>query len=144
MAGINLLVDGPFNTSTNGEVFQAAVFDARGLFIKNDTNWQAIPAFGPQNPSSFYSLRLSLFAGWISNLISAPIDFPPELLTSSTVEGPYAVDSTAIPNTSQQQFNIPTPAALTFYRLRDDQQNWIINATKGPSNSLILHYHADP
>ena len=60
------------------------------------------------------------------------------------MEGPYAVDSTAIPNTSEQQVKISTPADPTFFRLRDDQQNWIIHANTGPSNSLILHYHADP
>ena len=39
LVGINDLVDGPFNTSTNGSGFQAAVFDARGLFLKTDTGW---------------------------------------------------------------------------------------------------------
>ncbi len=144
LAGINILVDGPFNTSTNGGGFQAAVFDARGLFVKNDTNWQALAAFGPEIPASFYCLRLSLFSGWISNIISAPIDLPPELLKSAAVEGPYTVDSTALPNTSQQQFAIPFPVSPTFYRLSDDQQTWVINASAGSSNTLILRYHADP
>lgn len=142
LAGINALVDGPFNTSTNGSGFQGAVFDARGLFLKTDTGWEALPTFGPENPASFYGLRLSLFKNWITGVTDSPLVLPPELLRASAPEGPYTVDSTIIPDTSQQNFVISLPSLASFFRIRDDQSTWTLSASVATNNTLVLHYYA--
>ena len=60
LAGINLAVDGPFSTSSNGaNPFNAAMFDTTGLF-----------AGGPApNPSAFYSTEIAARKGFIESVV---------------------------------------------------------------------------
>jgi hypothetical protein len=61
LAGINLAVDGPFSTSSNGaNPFNAAMFDTTGLFAQG----------GPApNPSAFYSTEIAVRKGFIESVV---------------------------------------------------------------------------
>ncbi len=66
LAGINLAVDGPFSTSSNGaNAFDAAMFDTTGLFVDGGSGtWVAAP-----NPSAFYSTEIAAHKGFIESVI---------------------------------------------------------------------------
>src|SRR6202011_1962017 len=66
LAGINLAVDGPFSTSSNGaNAFDAAMFDTTGLFARDDQgNWVASP-----NPSAFYATEIAAHRGFIQSVV---------------------------------------------------------------------------
>lgn len=71
LAGINLGVDGPFSFDSAGSnAFQAAMFDLRGLYVSDGTNWVLIPTNSPaEEPGSFYCTRVSAQLGWLHNII---------------------------------------------------------------------------
>jgi hypothetical protein len=61
LAGINLAVDGPFSTTSNGtNPFDAAMFDTTGLFVDG----VAAP-----NPSAFYATEIAAHRGFIESVI---------------------------------------------------------------------------
>jgi hypothetical protein len=61
LAGINLAVDGPFSTSSNGmNSFNAAMFDTTGLFEGG--------SHAP-NPSTFYSTEIAAHKGFIESVV---------------------------------------------------------------------------
>ena len=66
LAGINLAVDGPFSTMSNGtNPFDAAMFDTTGLFAQdNQGSWVAAP-----NPSAFYATEIAAHRGFIESVI---------------------------------------------------------------------------
>lgn len=72
LAGIASLVDGQFNTTNTGAGFNAAIFDARGLYLGNSSNWQLISAAVPV-PSGFYATRVSVRAAWIDGVLATPL-----------------------------------------------------------------------
>ncbi len=72
VAGIASLVDGQFNTTNAGSGFNAAIFDARGLYLGNSSNWQLISAAVPV-PSGFYATRVSVRAAWIDGVLATPL-----------------------------------------------------------------------
>jgi hypothetical protein len=66
LAGINLGVDGPFSTSSNGAIqFNAAMFDTTGLFARDDFgNWVSAP-----NPSAFYATEIAAHRSFIESVV---------------------------------------------------------------------------
>jgi hypothetical protein len=66
LAGINLAVDGPFSTSSNGaNAFDAAMFDTTGLFVDGGGgNWVAAP-----NPSAFYATEIAAHRQFIESTV---------------------------------------------------------------------------
>ena len=66
LAGINLAVDGPFSTSSNGaNAFDAAMFDTSGLFVDGGGgNWVAAP-----NPSAFYATEVAAHRQFIESTV---------------------------------------------------------------------------
>lgn len=72
LAGIASLVDGQFNTTNSGAGFNAAIFDSRGLYLGNSSNWQYISSALPV-PSGFYATRVSVKASWIDTVLAAPL-----------------------------------------------------------------------
>ncbi len=66
LAGINLAADGPFSASSNGtNPFNAALFDATGLFAPDDFgNWVSAP-----NPSAFYATEIAAHRGFIESVV---------------------------------------------------------------------------
>jgi hypothetical protein len=80
LAGIAAAVDGPFNTTDTGGGFDAAIFDARGLYIWNsDTQeWQQIPNGPEPEATGFYATQVSVRASWIQSVIpSEPVGDAP-------------------------------------------------------------------
>ena len=72
LAGVNYAVDGPFNTTTSGDGFEAAIFDARGLYVAEGTNWTLIPEVHAKVPTGFYATRISSRTNWINSVIQQP------------------------------------------------------------------------
>lgn len=70
LAGIHYGVDGPFSNAVDGTMFEAALLDRGGLFQLNGTNWTFITNTGADNPSGFYSTRVSSHIAWINSVIS--------------------------------------------------------------------------
>jgi hypothetical protein len=69
LAGIAAAVDGPFNTTDSGSGFDAAIFDASGLYEKDDNgDWVPIPGSGPI-PTGFYATRVSVHTAWIDSIV---------------------------------------------------------------------------
>jgi hypothetical protein len=66
LAGINIAADGPFSASSNGtKPFNAALFDATGLFAPDDFgNWVSAP-----NPSAFYATETAAHRGFIESVV---------------------------------------------------------------------------
>lgn len=69
LAGINFAVDGYFNTTNTGSGFNAAIFDAGGLYVGSSGNWTYIPDQQDDIPSSFYATRISQNLSWINSVI---------------------------------------------------------------------------
>jgi hypothetical protein len=75
LAGINYSVDGQFSlTGVNGSGFNAAIFDARGLYFGSDGNWQLINGANPVE-SSFYATSISDNLTFLDGLIT-PVPEP--------------------------------------------------------------------
>jgi hypothetical protein len=71
LAGVAAAVDGPFNTTNSGSGFDAALFDASGLYFDDDGTWVLVPGPGPV-PSGFYATRVSVRASWIDSIAPQP------------------------------------------------------------------------
>jgi len=68
LAGIGAAVDGPFNTTSTGSGFDAALFDARGLYVLDGSTWELVT--GPNAvPSGFYASQVSVRAAWIDSIV---------------------------------------------------------------------------
>lgn len=68
LAGIAAAVDGPFNTTKTGGGFNAAIFDASGLYASDNGVWVLIPDMGDV-PTGFYATRVSVRAAWIDSIV---------------------------------------------------------------------------
>jgi hypothetical protein len=73
LAGIAAAVDGPFSTTDSGDGFEAALFDARGLYYGGSGDWQLITGSEPV-PTGFYATRVSARTAWIDSIV--PPDCP--------------------------------------------------------------------
>lgn len=67
LAGIHYSVDGKFNTTNTGAGFDAAIYDAYGLYYGAGTNWTLITN---HVASGFYSSRVSAHYAWLTNTIA--------------------------------------------------------------------------
>ena len=63
-------MDGPFSNAVDETTFQAALMDRGGLYEQEGTNWMFFSNMGPDNPSGFYSTRISSHIGWINSVIN--------------------------------------------------------------------------
>ncbi len=84
LAGVGAAVDGPFNTTTSGSGFNAALFDARGLYILEGSAWILISGSSAV-PSGFYATQVSVRAAWIDTIV------PPNPIPGDTpaLPGPF-------------------------------------------------------
>jgi PKD repeat protein len=71
LAGIQYAVDGPFSNAVDGTMFEAALLDRGGLFEANGTNWTFISNTAQDNPSGFFSTRVSSHIAWINSVINS-------------------------------------------------------------------------
>lgn len=75
LAGINYAVDGQwdFDGLANGDGFNASLFDAGGLYVGSDSSgWTPVPDQILDDPSSFYSTRISAYASQIQAITGVP------------------------------------------------------------------------
>ncbi len=73
LAGINFGVDAFFNfTGTNGNGFNASIFDARGLYFGNDIDGWTLISGASNQPGSSYSTRISSNVAWINTVVPEP------------------------------------------------------------------------
>ena len=70
LAGIHYAVDGPFSNAVNGTTFDAALLDRGGLYQSSGATFTFIPNTAQDNPSGFYSTRVSSHISWINGIIS--------------------------------------------------------------------------
>jgi hypothetical protein len=80
LAGINYGVDGPFanvpdpddnSPDPNKHTFNAALYDARGLYYQNGPTWELISDPNPV-PTAFYPTRISTKLAWICSVVASP------------------------------------------------------------------------
>jgi hypothetical protein len=143
LAGINYAVDGPYNTSTNGSGFNAAIFDEGGLYVNGTTGWSQVTDFPPNQPTpgSFYSTRVSAHVAWIDGIINgaAPNDSAPVLQSASSVTGTYGDEAGASVDDVANTITIALPAGSRFYRLRACGP-LTINSIQVQGGNLVLGY----
>jgi hypothetical protein len=91
LAGIAAAVDGPFYTTIGGSGFDAALFDARGLYyIDGNGDWDLISGRSPV-PSGFYATQVSVRAAWIDSIVQAQDNSTSEPLFSGAQTALFAV-----------------------------------------------------
>jgi hypothetical protein len=118
LAGINYGVDGPYNTSTNGPGFQAAVVDERGLYKGGEGHWRALPGYPVNVPGAFYATRISFRLNWINSVLAQPDTIVPPLLQSAVkVSGPFQSQSVVKVDEPARTMTVPQPAGVRFYRI---------------------------
>jgi len=73
LAGINYGVDAEFSlTGAEGSGFNAAIFDAGGLYYGYGALWEYIADQPADIPSSFYATRISANLDWINSAVPEP------------------------------------------------------------------------
>jgi len=68
LAGVAAAVDAYFSTTNIGAGFNAAIFDARGLYYGSSGSWNLVGGTSPV-PSGFYATRISVRAAWIDGVV---------------------------------------------------------------------------
>jgi hypothetical protein len=118
LAGINYSVDGPYNTTTTGTGFNAAIFDEGGLYHAGaGGTWLLTPDLPTDQSGSFYATRIKARLTWIQGVLALPLT--PTLVASTNVAGPFkpVTGATIDINTKTIQF---TPESGThFYQIEN-------------------------
>ncbi len=121
LAGINYAVDGPYRTTAEGPGFDAAIFDAGGLFQADDNGgWTLTPVLPFDQPGAFYATRVSARIEWIRGVLQQIMvqGDPPVLQSSSDMAGPFADRLDAEIDPDNKWVTFPQPMGSQFYRLR--------------------------
>ncbi|HEY3594258.1 MAG TPA: hypothetical protein VGL13_10290 [Polyangiaceae bacterium] len=120
LAGIHYAVDGPFYPDTSGNGgFNAALFDARGLYSSDGANpptYTLIAGDAPV-PSGFYPTRISSKLGWIYSVTDPSGDLDgdglPNLLEYGLHTQPLTPDAARLPQVAREG----TDLTLTYTRV---------------------------
>jgi hypothetical protein len=81
LAGINYAVDDVYTMPDTGSSLVAAIFDARGYYAYDGTNFTVITGDAPV-PTGFYGSRISSELAWIGSVIATPqVGFEANFLT---------------------------------------------------------------
>jgi PKD repeat protein len=96
LAGIHHGVDGPFSTDgTTNTQFDAALLDIGGLYVEGVTNWIFVSQQSSDQPSSFYSTRVSANLSWINGVINAASPVAPVAsFSANATNGPWPLTVT--------------------------------------------------
>jgi len=140
LAGINLSVDGPFNTTDSGAGFYAALFDTGGLYESSGANWVLVPTRPWSQPAASYATRVSARLAWIRGIISAHGGGSAPILEAATApKGPYAPAAGAAVGVESRTVTVPLPARNQFYRLSHCRSLRITRVAE-EGGSLMLGY----
>jgi hypothetical protein len=72
LAGVAAAADGPFSRTGADGGFQAAIFDGRGLYSRdNEGHWRKIEG-ADRVPTGFYATRVSTRVAWIDSVLREP------------------------------------------------------------------------
>jgi hypothetical protein len=141
LAGINYAVDGPFNTSTVGAGFEAAIFDQGGLYTGGEGNWKQTPDLLVNVPSKFYATRVSDHAAWINGVLAGPLpaDPAPVVWAATSVLGPFSPMAGATVDTGAATITVPVSSGPLFVRLRGCVALTIFD-TRLDGTNLVMRY----
>jgi len=149
LAGINYAVDGPYYTDgSGGGAFNAALFDARGFWIQNDTpppDYVQIMDANPL-PSGFYATRISSKLGWIYSVIdptgNVARDGIPNLLKYALDLNPLASATASLPKAACDGTSLSLTytkvLAATDITYTVEQSTDLINWTTANSQDTVL------
>lgn len=123
LAGINYAVDGPFNTTNQGAGFNAALFDAGGMFVTNSVTggWDELPESPLDLPSAAYATRISSRLDWINSIIAqhALESLVPVLESTENLGVEFAEHQGHAVDEPNRQIRLAAPAGNNlFLRLR--------------------------
>ena len=119
LAGVNLAVAGPYNTSNLGSGFQAAIYDERNLWTGGEGKWRRTGNAGVPKPGAFFVTSISGSLSWIGSVISESIPgAPPTVESSSELTGDFAYETGAEVDSDARRIALDLPASARFYRLR--------------------------
>jgi hypothetical protein len=76
LAGINYGVEAEFRSTAGGPTFLAAIFDAGGLYADTGSGFALMDDAAGDLEASFYSTRVSSYAGWIQDITEVPEPSP--------------------------------------------------------------------
>ena len=139
LAGIAYASDGVYNTAPEGGGFEAALFNAAGLYEQNGDQWTLLPpGMLRPRPGAFYATRISSSAAWIESVISNPANTAAELMLQSAPEpgGPYA-DEPGATLAGENTFIAPRSVETAYYRLRNCQATHIQSIVLNGNNVAI-------
>jgi hypothetical protein len=119
LAGLNLSVDSPFNTTDQGAGFNAAIFDMGGLYQRSESDWLFVPEEPWRQPAAWYATRISARLTWIRGIIAgySGAETLPTLEAAAAPQGPYAPVAGATVSLASQTVTVPLPMLNQFYRL---------------------------
>jgi hypothetical protein len=139
LAGINLGVDGPYNTSNTGQGFFATIFDEGGLYKWTQNNWVLTPELPSSQAGAFYATQISGRLQWIQSVISQPVIEPdPALEWSPGLNMNFSDDTDARFDATNMLFRTPVPPEMRFFRIRGVEQMQITSMSR-EAESLVLH-----
>jgi hypothetical protein len=139
LAGINLSVDGRYNTNTVGKGFDATLFDQRGFYRGNEDRWQLQSGEAVQ-PGGFQATRISAYAGWIQNVVTYGNPKGEMIVEQSRFPGgPFTPVSGAQIDGQTQTVRIALPFSSRFYRLRAMEPARIASITNS-TEALVLRF----
>jgi hypothetical protein len=140
LAGINFVVDGPYNTGTTGAGFNAAIFDEGGLYRKSAGNWILIPDLPTAQAGNFYSTRIKSRITWIQSVLAAPqTPWPVTLVQSTNANGTFTATENATWDSNSKTFRLPAPAGQTFFQIRGSA-SVTITGSRLENGTLVLSY----
>lgn len=84
LAGIHYGVEGPFSNAVDGTTFDAALLDRGGLYESDDGTFTFIPNTAQDNPSGFFSTRVSSHIAWINSVINSSSPVAPNASFGAT------------------------------------------------------------
>jgi hypothetical protein len=140
LAGVNYSVDGPYNTSSEGAGFNAAIFDEGGLYQLTAGVWSLTPDLPIDQSGAFYATRVAARIDWINSVleeIAAEPDLP-TLQSAAAAAGPF-VDHAAAVDPANHLISVPQPDATQFFRLRGCQ-SFRITGVEVVDGNLLLSY----
>jgi hypothetical protein len=117
LAGIHYTVDGPFYTDAQGGGgFDGALFDARGFYVFDGTQYVQITGTGPV-PTGFYSTRISSKLAWIDS-VTDPAGDPDADDLPNLLEYAFNLDPLVSDRSGAPQFTAsPSSVALTYTKI---------------------------
>jgi hypothetical protein len=139
LAGINFVVDGPYNTTSSGTGFNAAIFDEGGLYKRTGT-FVFTPDLPTVQPGNFYATRIKSRISWIQSVLAAPLTPSPATLVQATsANGTFTSADNATWDSSAKTFRLPLPTGPAFFQIRGAASVTIIGS-RLENGMLVLSY----